>query len=549
MESLYPEERKDKGRSRVMDEEADRRPRPVSKGADGSHVAGPLERGESKGHLPARYMVSYATIYRIFKRHGVSESDHVYPDRRRFEAELPNDIWQSDGLHGPRALHEGKMKKTYCFAFIDDMSRLIPHAEFYLNERIDCYIDALAKALSKRGLPRKLYVDNGPAFSTQVLRQATASLGIALIHSTPYQPEGRGKVEGFFRTVRGQFLSTIPDGLSLDALNKRLMEWIDEYHLLPDLDPDDRALALMHGLAFVAREHGEPGAALSRQPARRGGRCRSTRLVSWYRRFIDTRSSRFRGAHARNRNRRHRGPRRRREAMMFAATTDHVFIDGGHTLDFTNKAFEALDHLGKDAAPDVLPTLVLQTDVGATLRRVLGVAPPPQPRAARRRRLRSARRAAPRPGGIDVGRLGVGVARRRSGRGDRRARRRPRRRARPTKSSAAPSRTPPRCASCASTCRTTTATGTPCITRSRARTRCIKRCNATPLPSCGAAVCTPRLRIYLDRFLNVPAARLPHAETRQSRRDSPSASKRRAWSTRPATRRTASCRPAVPAPS
>ncbi len=47
--------------------------------------------------------------------------------------------------------------------------------------------------------------------------------------------------------------------------------------------------------------------------------------------------------------------------MMFAAVTDHVFIDGGHTIDFTNKAFEALDHLGTDAAAEVLPTLVRQT--------------------------------------------------------------------------------------------------------------------------------------------------------------------------------------------
>ena len=46
---------------------------------------------------------------------------------------------------------------------------------------------------------------------------------------------------------------------------------------------------------------------------------------------------------------------------MFAAVTDHVFVDGGHTIDFTNKAFEVLDHLGWDAAPEVLTTLVAQT--------------------------------------------------------------------------------------------------------------------------------------------------------------------------------------------
>ena len=69
-------------------------------------------------------------------------------------------------MDGPKVSSEGKMKKTYLFAFIDDMSRLVPHAEFYLNERIDSYTDALTKALSKRGLPRKLYVDNGATFST-----------------------------------------------------------------------------------------------------------------------------------------------------------------------------------------------------------------------------------------------------------------------------------------------------------------------------------------------------------------------------------------------
>jgi hypothetical protein len=47
--------------------------------------------------------------------------------------------------------------------------------------------------------------------------------------------------------------------------------------------------------------------------------------------------------------------------MMFAAVTDHVFVDGGHTIDFTNKAFEAVALVGTDAARDILPTLVRGT--------------------------------------------------------------------------------------------------------------------------------------------------------------------------------------------
>jgi putative transposase len=181
--------------------------------------------------VPESFHVSRATLYRFFKHQGLMAEDHPPVDRRKFEAELPNDLWQSDALHGPKVLHDKKLRKSYLFAFIDDMSRLIPHAQFYVQETLEVYTDCLRQALAKRGLPRKLYVDNGPAFRSHHLENITASLGIALIHSKPYQPEGRGKIERYFRTVRMQFLSRIPEGLTLADLNLRLREWIDlEYH-------------------------------------------------------------------------------------------------------------------------------------------------------------------------------------------------------------------------------------------------------------------------------------------------------------------------------
>jgi nitrite reductase/ring-hydroxylating ferredoxin subunit len=130
-------------------------------------------------------------------------------------------------------------------------------------------------------------------------------------------------------------------------------------NLLPDLDADDRPLALVHGLAFVARDTSNHA---PRFPV--GGLDTADvpidRLAGWYRRFIDTRAS-----DAAERSLTTALDELNQlpavEAMMFAACTDHVFIDGGHTIDFTNKAFEALDHLGKDHAEEVLPTLVRQT--------------------------------------------------------------------------------------------------------------------------------------------------------------------------------------------
>ena len=129
-------------------------------------------------------------------------------------------------------------------------------------------------------------------------------------------------------------------------------------NLFPHLDGDDRALALVHGLAFVANDTGNQAPRFPVGPL--PTQAVPTRLETWYRRFVDTRSS---DSAERTLETALADPARLAavEAMMFAAVTDHVFIDGGHTIDFTNKAFEALDLLGPDAAGQVLPTLVSQT--------------------------------------------------------------------------------------------------------------------------------------------------------------------------------------------
>ena len=134
-------------------------------------------------------------------------------------------------MHGPRVIHENKLRKSFLFAIIDDHSRLIPHALFYLAENIDSFRDCLLLALEKRGLPRRLYVDNGSAFRSHTLKYACARLGIALLHTAPYTPEGKGKIERFFLTVRKQFLPLLPQTITLESLNEQLMHWIDsDYH-------------------------------------------------------------------------------------------------------------------------------------------------------------------------------------------------------------------------------------------------------------------------------------------------------------------------------
>ncbi len=231
LESLYPDKREDKGKFRSLDGDSVLALVNLKKQLKDATVPIILREARQRKILPLNSKVSLATVYRLFNQYGLMEPETQHEDMRRFEAELPNDIWQSDCMHGCKVDVEGRLMKSYLFGIIDDHSRLIPHARFYLKENINSYKDCLMKALHKRGLPRKLYVDNGPTFRSLQLGYATASLGIALVHSRPYRPEGRGKIERWFSTVRMCFLSVISDGLTIDQLNKKLNDWIDtQYH-------------------------------------------------------------------------------------------------------------------------------------------------------------------------------------------------------------------------------------------------------------------------------------------------------------------------------
>ncbi|MCW2687882.1 MAG: putative transposase [Mycobacterium sp.] len=158
----------------------------------------------------------------------------------RFEAENPNDRWTGDALHGPKL----GGRKTYLFAFLDDHSRLICGYRFGFAEDTVRLGVALEPALACHGVPASVYVDNGSAFVDAWLLRACAKLGIRLVHSTPHRPQGRGKIERFFRTVREQFLVEVADTTAQELaaagidhrsalleLNRLLTGWIEtEYH-------------------------------------------------------------------------------------------------------------------------------------------------------------------------------------------------------------------------------------------------------------------------------------------------------------------------------
>jgi putative transposase len=184
---------------------------------------------ERYGHSPHQ-----RTLERHFRRVGL---DRELAATRgalrafgRFQAEAPNQLWTADVLHGPVVAG----RKAYLFAAIDDHSRALVGYRWALAEDTLRLEAALRAGFAARGLPGALYVDNGSPFVSRQLERCLAVLGIRLTHSKPGQPQGRGKIERVFRTVREQFLvelDTRGGAKDLDELNRLFGAWAEGvYH-------------------------------------------------------------------------------------------------------------------------------------------------------------------------------------------------------------------------------------------------------------------------------------------------------------------------------
>ena len=165
------------------------------------------------------------------------KTDDSSKDHRRFAFANAGDFWMSDVMHGPAVVHTKKRKrKTYLIAFIDDATRVVPYATFAFSESNTDFLPALMQAILRRGVPRRLFVDNGSAYRSHHLQLVMAKIGVTLIHARPRHPQAKGKIERWFRTVRTRLLVrlTANDLSSLDALNRRLWAWVEsEYHHTP----------------------------------------------------------------------------------------------------------------------------------------------------------------------------------------------------------------------------------------------------------------------------------------------------------------------------
>jgi putative transposase len=233
----------------------------TAQGLDGLRPQGRVDSGVVRRHpelleeaarlrqeVPARSAVQISAI--LEARHGIRVAERTvrqYLQRRglqravlegaprvygRFQAERPNELWTGDVLVGPfvPTPRQPGSRRAYLFALVDDYSRLLLHGRWLPEQTARAGLEVLRAAIQRRGIPERLYVDNGSPYANAALERTCAVLGIHLVHSRPYAPQGRGKLERLNRFIRERFLlEAEAQGISsFTELNDRFLAWAEQ---------------------------------------------------------------------------------------------------------------------------------------------------------------------------------------------------------------------------------------------------------------------------------------------------------------------------------
>jgi len=231
-EGLGTKGRSDRGQSRAIPEEVIRKACDLKLEVPQRTIRKVIKILEKEKVVPVGKLKK-TTLHRVFQRkHLTSKVPKEKGYWQRYQAENPNDLWQSDQMYGPYLPdpdNPAKKIRTQLLAWLDDRSRVILHAQFFFEARLPNLEHCLRKAIQKMGLPKKIYVDNGKIYSSKQLANICAHLGIRLMFARPYSPEGKGKIERFFGYVRSSFMPELQTSsiLTIEHLNEAFWAWLE----------------------------------------------------------------------------------------------------------------------------------------------------------------------------------------------------------------------------------------------------------------------------------------------------------------------------------
>lgn len=194
-----------------------------------------LDAAVQEGAIPDN-AISLATLRRLYVRNGLSRRSvksraERAKSRRKWETDRVCRLWHTDVCHVWIRLPNGDVKKVYVHAILDDHSRFIVALKACEAETENDLLALLVETLLRFPKPDVFYTDNGSTYRGDLLAKALDTVDIRLLHAGPYDPQARGKMERFWRTLRQRLLDHDSQPHTLHSLNAALAAWLDvDYH-------------------------------------------------------------------------------------------------------------------------------------------------------------------------------------------------------------------------------------------------------------------------------------------------------------------------------
>lgn len=176
--------------------------------------------------------LSLSSVNRYINRLNYEQKYTGNKDMRRYERQYINEVWCGDSSVGPYLKINGKNKRTYIIALLDDASRMITGIDIFMNDNFVNLMSVMRNAITTYGKPKVFNFDNGSPYKNKQMSLLGARLGVSLNYCAPYTPTSKSKIERWFRSMKDHWMAPLnmKDFNSLEELRKSLYAYVDQYH-------------------------------------------------------------------------------------------------------------------------------------------------------------------------------------------------------------------------------------------------------------------------------------------------------------------------------
>lgn len=227
IDALMPQERSDKGSTRVLPDTAIEEIYRVKEAFPRLNATQIYHHLVKEGFIPAT--VNVCAVQRFVKKHDLKSARNPgMRDRKSFEEDAFGKMWQADTVYLPYITENGQRHRVYCIMIIDDHSSFLVGGGLFYNDNAYNFQKVLKQAVAAHGIPVKLYVDNGCSYSNEQFSLICGSIGTVLLHTRVRDGASKAKIERQFRTLKETWLYTLDmDSIhSLDQFNGMLKDYI-----------------------------------------------------------------------------------------------------------------------------------------------------------------------------------------------------------------------------------------------------------------------------------------------------------------------------------